>query len=122
ERLRPRGLLLGQKGSAELFRQVHQDRARFEDAHRLVSATVEQRRNLGIGINLDETRTELLALADGDQPCVVFGTAVAGRQKLLEHDGDLLAVRRAKRVKLERMLADWQFLLMGRSGNRPVDI
>src|SRR5581483_5935927 len=68
----------------------------------------------------DEAASELIAV-DLDQPGVVFRALVAGGEQLLEHHGDLDAVRRCQRVELERMLADRQLLVMGRAGNRPVD-
>ncbi len=83
---------------------------------------VHQGRDLRIGIDLDEARTELVALADIDQPGVVFGIAVTGGQQFLEQDGDLLAIGRAQRIELQRMLADLQCLFTGRTRHRPVDI
>ncbi|MNL61693.1 hypothetical protein D3C87_1856490 [compost metagenome] len=44
------------------------------------------------------------------------------RQKLLEQDRHLDAVRRAERIKLQRVFSDRQFLGLGRAGDRPVDI
>jgi hypothetical protein len=41
-----------------------------------------------------------MAVADLDQPSVVFGALVPEGEKLLEHDGDLLAIRRRQRIKL----------------------
>ena len=74
------------------------------------------------GVDRDEAAAELVALADLDQPGVVLGAVVAERQQLLEHDGDLLAVRRAERIELHRMLADRQLLVVRRAGDRAVDV
>ena len=101
---------------------MQQERGRFGDAHRRGSGAVEQGGDLGIGIDGDEARPELLAVADLDQPGVVFGALVARRQQLLEHDGDLLPVGRTQRIELERMLAHRQLLLRRRPGDRPVDV
>src|SRR5689334_2804256 len=43
-------------------------------------------------------------------------------EKLLEHDADLLAVRRRERIELEGMLADRQLLVMRRAGDRTIDV
>lgn len=83
---------------------------------------VHQRRDLGVRIDLDKTGTELVAFADLDQPGIVFGALVAGSKQFFQHDGDLLAIRRRQRIKLQRMLSDGKFLFMGGTGDRPVDI
>ena len=116
-----RGALLRQE-LAELLGEVHEDRAGLEDADRLRAAAVDHRRDLGIRVDRDEAAAELVALADPDQPGVVFGALVALRQQLLEHDRDLDAVRRALRIELQRVLADRQFLLVLRAGGRAVDV
>jgi hypothetical protein len=107
---------------AELLREIEQNGARFEHAYRVGSAAIHQGRNLGVRIGSDEAAAELVALADLDQPGVVLGALVTQRQQLLEHDRDLLAIRGAQRIELQRMLADRQFLLAGRAGDRPVDV
>jgi hypothetical protein len=66
---------------------------------------VDQRRDLRVRIDLGEAAAELVALEDVDQPGVVFRTRMAGGQQLLEQDRDLLPVRRALRIELQRMLA-----------------
>ena len=66
---------LGRQQGAELLGEIDEDRARFEDAHRLGFATVEQSRDLGIRIDGDKAAAELVALADLDRPGVVFGAA-----------------------------------------------
>jgi hypothetical protein len=73
--LRPLGHRLGQERTAELLGEVQQDGARFEHADRLGSAAVEQRGDLGIGIDGDEAAAELIALADPDQPGIVLRPA-----------------------------------------------
>jgi hypothetical protein len=105
ERFGARRHRLRQEG-AELFGQVEQDRTGFEHAHRLVAAAVHQRRDLRVRVDLDEAARELRALVDADQPGIVFGARMAGGQQLLQHDRDLLAVRRGQRIQLQRMLAD----------------
>ena len=118
--LGPRGRAGGQEG-AELLGQIHEDRAGFEHPDRLRSAAVVERRNLGVRVDLDEAAGELVALADLDQPGVVFGAAVAGSQELFQHDRHLDAVRRRQGIELQRMLADRQLLVMGRAGDGTVD-
>src|SRR5689334_14981874 len=100
---------------------MKQDRAGFEHADRFGAAAIDERRNLAVGIYLDEATAELVALADADRPGIIFRLPVTLLQKLLEHDRDLLPVGRRERVKLERMLADGQLFVVGRSGDRPVD-
>src|SRR5690554_4952333 len=106
---------------AELVRQIQQDGAGLEQPQRRVHAGVEHRRDLGVGVDLDEAAAELIALADADQPGVVFRLAEAGLQQLLEHDGDLDPVGRGQRIQLQRMLATRQLTLVGGPGNGPVD-
>src|SRR5690349_14033892 len=115
------GALLGQE-LAEFLSEVHQDRTGLEDADRFRAAAVHHRRDLRVRIDLDEAAAELVALADADQPGVVFGALVALREQFFEHDRDLDAVRRALRVELQRMLADRQFLLLLRAGRRAIDV
>ena len=117
---RARGAVRRQEG-AELFSEIDEDRAGFENAHRLLLAAIEQRGDLRIRVDRHEARAELIALTDVDQPRIIFRSAMSGRQQLLEHDGDLLAVGRAERIKLERMLADRQLLVVRRPRDRPVD-
>src|SRR5690606_7318472 len=63
----------------------------------------------------------LVAVADLDEPGVVFGIGVTGRQQLLQQDRDLHAIGRSERIELERMLANRQFLLVRRTGCRAID-
>ena len=101
---------------------MQQDRTRLEDIDRRGSAAINQCRNFRIGIGIDEATAELVAFADANQPGIVFGTGVAEREQLLEHDRDLDTVRRPKRIELHRMTADWQFLFMRRTRDRSIDI
>lgn len=116
------GAFLARRGQqhAELLGQVHQDRAGFEHAERLRAAAVDQGRNLGVGVDIDEAGGELVTLEDLDQPGIVFGVAEAQRQQFLQHDRGLLAVGRTQRIDLEGMLADRQFLVVRRAGDRTV--
>src|SRR3546814_13492701 len=90
---------------AELFGEIYQDRAGFEDADRRRPAAVHERRDLGVGVDLDEAGAELVAFGDIDPPGIIFGAAVAKRQPLLQPDRNLLAVRRGERFELQRALA-----------------
>ena len=47
---------------------------------------------------LDEAAAELVAVADLDQPGIVFRTAVTQRQQLLQHDRHLHAIGRSQRI------------------------
>src|SRR5205814_4210370 len=105
--LGPRGTC-GRQEFAELLRKVEQDRARFENAHRLRTTAVEQRRDLRVGVDIDEAAAELIAVPNADGPSVIFGAAVALRQQLLEQDRDLLAIRSRERIELKGMLAHRQ--------------
>ena len=110
----------GHKG-IELFCKIQQDGAGLEHAHRHWSAAVHQHWYLGVGVGRHETAAELLPLIDADQPGVVFGTAVAQRQQLLQHHRDLYPIGRRQRIKLQWMPAHRQLLLMRWPRNRPVD-
>ncbi|MNL39025.1 hypothetical protein D3C87_1612780 [compost metagenome] len=83
---------------------------------------IHQRRDLGVRIDADKTGAELVAFADLDQPGIIFGALVASGQQFFQHDRDLLAIRRCQRIKLQRMFADRQFLVMGGTGDRAIDI
>lgn len=83
---------------------------------------IHQRRNLGVGIDLDEPAAELFAFADPDQPGIVLGSFMVSRQQLLKHHRRLHPVGRRQRIELQRVLADRKLFLMGRPGNRAVDV
>ena len=93
------GAFRGKKGS-ELLGQIKQDSTGFKHPDRRRSAAVEQGRDLGVRVDRDEAAAELVAVADPDQPGVVLCSRVPRFQKLFQHDRDLDAVRRAKRIKL----------------------
>src|SRR5208283_239334 len=57
---------LGRQECPELLGEIEQDRAGLEDADRLRTAAVHHSRYLGVGIDRNETASELLALADPD--------------------------------------------------------
>ncbi len=110
---------------AEFFGEIDHDGGGFEDAQRLpaiLRLMVHQRRDLRIRIDADEARAELVALADIDQPGIVLRARVPGRQQLFEQDRHFHAVGCAERIKLQRMLADRQRLLMRRARYGAVDI
>ena len=121
ERLRPRPRL-GRQERPELLGEIDEDRAALEQADGRVLAMVQHRRDLAVRIGGDEAGAELVAFADPDQPGVIFGARMAGREQLLEHDRDLHAIGRAERIELQRVPADRQFLLVRRPGNGPVDL
>ena len=83
---------------------------------------VHHGRDLRVRVDVDKAGGKLVALADIDQPGVIFGTAVTGCEQLFQQDCHFHTIWRAERIKLDRMLADGQFLVMRWSGNRPVDI
>ena len=70
--------VLGQE-RAEFLRQIQQDRARFKHPLRLGFAMVHQRRDLRIRIGRHKAAAELIAIADLDQPGIVFSTLVPQR-------------------------------------------
>src|SRR5258708_30837286 len=71
----------------------------------LFAGEVDQRWDLGIGVDIDEPRPELIALSDLDQPGIVLSARKARLQKLLEQHRDLHAVPSALAVQLQRMFA-----------------
>ena len=74
------------------------------------------------GIDGDKAAAELISVANLDQPGVIFRAVMAQGQQLLEHHRDLHAVRCAERVKLQRMAANRQILVVRRSRDRAVDV
>jgi hypothetical protein len=68
---------LGRQERAELFSEMHQDRAGFKNADRLRAAAIQQRRYLGVRVHRHETAAELIAVADLDEPSVVLGALMA---------------------------------------------
>ena len=95
EHLGPLRRVLRDEGPAELFRQVEHDRGAFEHPLRRGHAMIHQRRYLGIRVHFDKARTELFALADVDQPGVVFGVMARFKQ-LFQQDRDLHAIWRGQ--------------------------
>mmetsp|Transcript_18056 Transcript_18056/g.20329 ORF Transcript_18056/g.20329 Transcript_18056/m.20329 type:complete len:240 (+) Transcript_18056:226-945(+) len=110
----------GQEGS-EFFGQMHQDRSGFKDTHRFVAAMIHQRRDLGVRVHINKPRPELIAITDIDQPSVILGVGVTGSQQFFQHHGDFDAIGCCQRIKLQRVLAHRQFLVMGGPGNWAVD-
>ena len=85
---------------AEFLGQVQQHRAGLEDPGWRIGAVVHQRRDLGVRVYRNKAAAELVAVADADQPGVVFGARMAPRQQFLQHHRDFHAVRRAERIEL----------------------
>ena len=92
------GPVLGPELSG-LLREIHQDRAGFEQ--RLSVVAVDDRGDAVVGADLQEFRLELVALADVDGVRGVLQAA------LLQHDGDLAAVGRRPRVEIDH-LRSWE--------------
>src|SRR5690606_10017964 len=86
----------GRQEGTEFFGEIDEDRARFEYPNWLGAAAIEERGDLAVRVDADEAARELVALADVDQPCVIFGAAMTGCEQLLEHYGDFHAIRRAE--------------------------
>ena len=78
--------------------------------------------NFGVGIDIDKAAGELRAFADIDDPCVVFGVAMAELEQFLENDIGLHAIGRGERIKLVWMIAFGQILFALRPGCWPIDI
>ncbi len=74
---------------------------------------IGERGNFRVGIDLHKAAGKLIALADIDQPCVIFRIRMPRRKQLLQHDRHLDAIGRGQRVKLERMRAHRQGFFMG---------
>src|SRR3546814_19831118 len=78
---------LGGQEVAELFRQMDQDRARFEYADRHVAAGIAQRGDIRIGVDRDEPAGEMVSLADVSRNGIIFWLTLSefgrevGRQK-----------------------------------------
>src|SRR3546814_3597755 len=70
----------------------------------------------------DLAARKLVALADVYQPGVIFGARMARREQFLEHHRDLHAIGRTERIKLERMPADRQILVVRGPRDGSVDI
>ena len=115
-------LRLGGQELPKLLGQVNEDRAGLEDADRFGPGPVDERWDLRVWIDRHKARAELIALADVDQPGVVLGACVTALEQLLEHDRDLDPVWGTHRIELKRMLAGGQRLVVGRAGDRPVDV
>src|SRR3978361_440037 len=66
------GRSLGRDEATELFREMEQNGAGLEDAHRLVCGGAGQHWVFGIGVHSDDPRPELIAFSDLDQPGIVL--------------------------------------------------
>ena len=115
-----RGRVGGQEGP-ELFGQMHQNRAGLEDADRRRATAIHQRGDLRVGVGGDEAAAELIAVADLDQPGVVFRPRVTRRQQLFKHHRHFHAVGRGQRIELQGVATDRQILVMRRSRDRTID-
>jgi hypothetical protein len=121
ERFGARGGALGQQGT-KLFGQIQQDGAGLKHARGRLGAAVEQGRNFGVGVDRHKTAGELVAIADFDEPAVVFGAGVAQGEQLFEHHRDLHAVGRGHGIQLQRVLAHRQGFVVRGAGNGAVDV
>src|SRR5690606_38660466 len=65
---------------------------------------------------------ELISFTDANQPCVIFGLGNAQRDQFLQHDSDLDPVGCGQGIQLQRVLASGQLTLVGRAGNRTIDV
>jgi len=106
----------------KLLGKVHEDRGGLEDPQGFRTASIHKRRDFGIGIDRNKAAAELLPLANAYKPGVVFRALKAKRKELLEHDGDLHTVRSSQGVELQGMPSHRKFALMGRTGDRPIDV
>ena len=90
-----------QKG-AELLREVKQDRAGFEDTDRLGPLRSTKAGIFELGLMATKPLPNcwplLILISQASYSAPLF----AERQKLLEHNCDLLAVRRPQRIELKR--------------------
>ncbi len=84
-------------------------------------AAVEQGRDLGIGVDLDEAAGKLVALTNADQPGIVLGCGMAQGKQLFKGNGDLDAIGCCQGIQLQRVLAQRQVLVVRRAGNRAGD-
>src|ERR1044071_8210886 len=102
--LPPLAHVRGQK-LAGLGGEVEQHRAGLGERERLAAGTalVDHRGNLVVGRDREEVGLELLAGADVDRVYAVFEPG------LLEHDVDLVAVRRRPRVKVDQAIPFTRF-------------
>ena len=113
---------LRRQESAKLFCEINQDRARLEYANRRRPAAVHQCGNFRVGIDGDKATAELMAIVNADQPSVVFRATMPSRKQLFQHHRDLHAIGRSLRIKLQRMLADREFFVMGCAGDGAIDV
>src|SRR5215468_8876045 len=84
--------------TAFLFREVHHDRTRFEDADRRAAALrrmVDQHRHAMVGIDFQKVRLELIAAPD------IAGDDLVVETELFEQNRNLLAVWRRPKVEIE---------------------
>src|SRR5947207_13567120 len=105
--------IAGRQEPPRLLGEVDEDGARLEE--REVGLAVDDRRDLAVWADGDELGLELLALADVD------GVNGVGQAALLEHDGDLPAVRRRPGVEVDHapgMVAPTSYVNPLASGGR----
>src|SRR5213083_1985387 len=105
--------IAGRQEPPRLLGEVDEDGARLEE--REAGLAVDDRRDLAVRADGDELGLELLALADVD------GVNGVGQAALLEHDGDLPAVRRRPGVEVDHapgMVAPTSYVNPLASGGR----
>mmetsp|Transcript_14551 Transcript_14551/g.57151 ORF Transcript_14551/g.57151 Transcript_14551/m.57151 type:complete len:246 (+) Transcript_14551:55-792(+) len=112
---------LRQQLGVVLLCQVKEDVARLEHLHWLTTRAlaVEQRRDLAVGVEVDEAARELVSLHNVDEVGVVLDDV---RAELLEKNGDLLAVGRGEGVELDGVLSAGQLPLLARACRGRVDL
>mmetsp|Transcript_23930 Transcript_23930/g.59086 ORF Transcript_23930/g.59086 Transcript_23930/m.59086 type:complete len:295 (+) Transcript_23930:292-1176(+) len=109
--LSTRGPITREEGGVVLLGEVLQDVAALEDGDWFVleeRLVVDEQRDLRVWVALDESRSELIP-PDPDEVCIIR------HPKLLEHQGDLLAVGRGHAVQLQVVLPDREVLLEART-------
>jgi len=89
------------------------DRRRTRRRDRDGTACVDQRGDLRVRIDRDETGSELVTFVDLDQPRHRLGVAVTDREQFLEEDRHLLAIRCRERVELERCFPTGVLVVVG---------
>src|SRR3954452_7861257 len=78
--------------------------------------------DFGIRIHSDKSASKLVALADPDQPGVIFRSAMTGSQQFLQHDCDFDAIWRRQCIELNGCLPRGNSFLWNRVRDRAVGL